>query len=55
MYHRHFIIHKPWGMISHSEISRKAEGKKKLLEIYDFPKWNHGIGFRMLHPAAYFY
>jgi 23S rRNA pseudouridine2457 synthase len=41
--HRHFIIHKPWGMIS--QFVNPAKRKKKLLgEIYSFPKGTMAIG-----------
>ena len=41
--HRHFIIHKPWGMIS--QFVNPAKRKKKLLgELYDFPKGTMAIG-----------
>ncbi|WP_343331004.1 pseudouridine synthase [Polaribacter staleyi] len=41
--HRHFIIHKPWGMIS--QFVNPAKRKKKLLgELHDFPKGTMAIG-----------
>ena len=41
--HRHFIIHKPWGMIS--QFVNPAKRKKKLLgELYDFPIKTMAIG-----------
>jgi 23S rRNA pseudouridine2457 synthase len=41
--HRHFIIHKPWGMIS--QFVNPAKRKKKLLgELYNFPKGTMAIG-----------
>ncbi|MDO6599073.1 MULTISPECIES: pseudouridine synthase [Tenacibaculum] len=41
--HRHFIIHKPWGMIS--QFVNPAKRKKKLLgELYDFPDGTMAIG-----------
>ncbi|WP_274704122.1 pseudouridine synthase [Polaribacter marinus] len=41
--HRHFIIHKPWGMIS--QFINPAKRKKKLLgELYDFPEGTMAIG-----------
>ncbi|WP_405610478.1 pseudouridine synthase [Polaribacter sp. Asnod1-A03] len=41
--HRHFIIHKPWGMIS--QFVNPAKRKKKLLgELYDFPEGTMAIG-----------
>ncbi len=41
--HRHFIIHKPWGMIS--QFINPAKRKKKLLgDLYDFPSGTMAIG-----------
>jgi 23S rRNA pseudouridine2457 synthase len=41
--HRHFIIHKPWGMIS--QFVNPAKRKKKLLgDLYDFPDGTMAIG-----------
>ncbi|WP_302846543.1 pseudouridine synthase [Polaribacter sp. Hel_I_88] len=41
--HRHFIIHKPWGMIS--QFVNPAKRKKKLLgDLYDFPEGTMAIG-----------
>lgn len=41
--HQHFIIHKPWGMIS--QFINPAKRKKKLLgDLYDFPKGTMAIG-----------
>ena len=41
--HRHFIIHKPWGMIS--QFVNPAKRKKKLLgDLYDFPERTMAIG-----------
>ena len=41
--HRHFIIHKPWGMIS--QFVNPAKRKKTLLgDLYDFPKGTMAIG-----------
>ena len=41
--HRHFIIHKPWGMIS--QFINPAKRKKKLLgELYNFPTGTMAIG-----------
>ena len=41
--HRHFIIHKPWGMIS--QFVNPAKRKKKLLgDLYDFPTGTMAIG-----------
>jgi 23S rRNA pseudouridine2457 synthase len=41
--HRHFIIHKPWGMIS--QFVNPAKRKKKLLgELYNFPEGTMAIG-----------
>ena len=41
--HHHFIIHKPWGMIS--QFVNPAKRKKKLLgELYDFPTGTMAIG-----------
>lgn len=41
--HRHFIIHKPWGMIS--QFVNSAKRKKKLLgDLYDFPEGTMAIG-----------
>ncbi|WP_282072176.1 pseudouridine synthase [Polaribacter atrinae] len=41
--HRHFIIHKPWGMIS--QFVNPAKRKKKLLgDLHDFPKGTMAIG-----------
>ena len=41
--HRHFIIHKPWGMIS--QFVNPAKRKKKLLgELFDFPERTMAIG-----------
>lgn len=41
--HRHFIIHKPWGMIS--QFVNPAKRKKRLLgELYDFPEGTMAIG-----------
>lgn len=41
--HRHFIIHKPWGMIS--QFINPAKRKKKLLgDLYDFPNGTMAIG-----------
>lgn len=41
--HRHFIIHKPWGMIS--QFVNPAKRRKKLLgELYNFPKGTMAIG-----------
>jgi 23S rRNA pseudouridine2457 synthase len=41
--HRHFIIHKPWGMIS--QFINPAKRKKKLLgDLHDFPKGTMAIG-----------
>ncbi len=40
---RHFIIHKPWGMIS--QFVNPAKRKKKLLgELYSFPEGTMAIG-----------
>jgi 23S rRNA pseudouridine2457 synthase len=41
--HRHFIIHKPWGMIS--QFVNPAKRKKSLLgDLYDFPDGTMAIG-----------
>ena len=41
--HRHFIIHKPWGMIS--QFVNPAKRKKKLLgDLHDFPSGTMAIG-----------
>ncbi|WP_302850283.1 pseudouridine synthase [Polaribacter sp. AHE13PA] len=41
--HRHFIIHKPWGMIS--QFVNPAKRKKKLLgDLHDFPVGTMAIG-----------
>ena len=41
--HRHFIINKPWGMIS--QFINPAKRKKKLLgDLYNFPKGTMAIG-----------
>ena len=41
--HRHFIIHKPWGMIS--QFINPAKRKKTLLgDLYDFPEGTMAIG-----------
>lgn len=41
--HRHFIIHKPWGMIS--QFINPAKRKKRLLgDLYDFPNGTMAIG-----------
>lgn len=41
--HQHFIIHKPWGMIS--QFVNPAKRKKKLLgELHDFPAGTMAIG-----------
>ena len=41
--HRHFIIHKPWGMIS--QFVNPAKRKKRLLgDLYDFPIGTMAIG-----------
>jgi 23S rRNA pseudouridine2457 synthase len=41
--HRHFIIHKPWGMIS--QFVNPAKRKKKLLgDLHDFPPGTMAIG-----------
>ena len=41
--HHHFIIHKPWGMIS--QFVNPAKRKKKLLgDLYDFPEGTMAIG-----------
>ena len=41
--HQHFLIHKPWGMIS--QFVNPAKRKKKLLgELYDFPEGTMAIG-----------
>lgn len=41
--HQHFIIHKPWGMIS--QFVNPAKRKKKLLgDLYDFPLGTMAIG-----------
>ena len=41
--HRHFIIHKPWGMIS--QFVNPAKRKKALLgDLYDFPQGTMAIG-----------
>jgi 23S rRNA pseudouridine2457 synthase len=41
--HSHFIIHKPWGMIS--QFINPAKRKKRLLsELHDFPKGTMAIG-----------
>lgn len=41
--HRHFIIHKPWGMIS--QFINPAKRKKKLLgDLFDFPEGTMAIG-----------
>lgn len=41
--HQHFIIHKPWGMIS--QFINPAKRKKRLLgELYDFPIGTMAIG-----------
>lgn len=41
--HHHFIIHKPWGMIS--QFINPAKRKKKLLgDLYDFPSGTMAIG-----------
>ena len=41
--HRHFIIHKPWGMIS--QFINPAKRKKKLLgDLFDFPQGTMAIG-----------
>ena len=41
--HRHFIIHKPWGMIS--QFVNPAKRKKKLLgDLYNFPEGTMAIG-----------
>jgi 23S rRNA pseudouridine2457 synthase len=42
-HHRHFIIHKPWGMIS--QFVNPAKRKKKLLgDLHDFPTGTMAIG-----------
>ena len=41
--HRHFIIHKPWGMIS--QFINPAKRKKALLgDLHDFPEGTMAIG-----------
>lgn len=41
--HHHFMIHKPWGMIS--QFINPAKRKKKLLgDLYDFPEGTMAIG-----------
>ena len=41
--HQHFIINKPWGMIS--QFVNPAKRKKRLLgDLYDFPKGTMAIG-----------
>jgi len=41
--HRHFIIHKPWGMIS--QFVNPAKRKKNLLgDLYNFPEGTMAIG-----------
>ena len=41
--HRHFIIHKPWGMIS--QFVNPAKRKKTLLgDLFDFPEGTMAIG-----------
>lgn len=41
--HRHFIIHKPWGMIS--QFVNPAKRKKKLLgDLHNFPEGTMAIG-----------
>jgi len=41
--HRHFIINKPWGMIS--QFVNPAKRKKKLLgDLFDFPEGTMAIG-----------
>ena len=41
--HRHFIIHKPWGMIS--QFVNPAKRRKRLLgELYNFPQGTMAIG-----------
>lgn len=41
--HRHFVIHKPWGMIS--QFVNPAKRKKKLLgELFNFPEGTMAIG-----------
>lgn len=41
--HRHFIIHKPWGMIS--QFINPAKRKKKLLgDLFNFPERTMAIG-----------
>ncbi|MFK8060976.1 MAG: pseudouridine synthase, partial [Polaribacter sp.] len=41
--HQHFIIHKPWGMIS--QFVNPAKRRKKLLgDLYDFPEGTMAIG-----------
>ena len=41
--HRHFIIHKPWGMIS--QFVNPAKRKKALLgDLHDFPEGTMAIG-----------
>jgi 23S rRNA pseudouridine2457 synthase len=41
--HRHFIIHKPWGMIS--QFVNPAKRKKALLgDLYNFPQGTMAIG-----------
>ena len=41
--HQHFIINKPWGMIS--QFVNPAKRKKKLLgDLYDFPEGTMAIG-----------
>ena len=41
--HHHFVIHKPWGMIS--QFVNPAKRKKRLLgELFNFPKGTMAIG-----------
>lgn len=42
-HHHHFIIHKPWGMISQFKNPNKRE-KRLLGELYDFPEGTMAIG-----------
>ena len=43
--HRHFIIHKPYGMLSQFTNNDHAKNKKKLLgELHDFPNNTMAIG-----------
>ncbi len=44
-YHRHFILHKPYGYLSQFAYKGKRKASKRLLgELYDFPKGTMAIG-----------